>query len=132
MTPSLTRLVFAAAGIYDLAIGITFLGFGAQLYDATGVPHPNHWSYIQFGALLLMIFGLMFFAIAADPVRNRNLIPYGILLKLAYVGLATFYWVTTGIPMLFKPFVIIDAVMLVLFVAAYGAVGRGSAMTGAR
>jgi hypothetical protein len=119
MTLSTVRLVFAIAGVYDFVIGLVFLCFGPQLFDSTGVPHPNHWGYIQFGSLLLMIFGTMFFAVAYDPLGNRNLIPYGMLLKLSYTGLVAYYWVTTDCPLLFKPFAIIDALMFVLFLLAY-------------
>ena len=123
MSRSLVSPLFVVAGLYDFLIGITFLFFGAKLFDAATVPQPNHWGYIQFGSLMLMIFGAMFFAVARDPVANRNLIPFGILLKLSYAGLAGYYWATTGCPTLFKPFVVIDAVMLILFWMAYGALG---------
>jgi len=120
MTLSTVRLLFAVAGLYDFLIGLVFLFFGPQLFEATGVPPPNHWAYIQFGSLLLIIFGIMFFAVAHDPVANRNLMPFGMLLKLSYAGLVAYYWVTTDCPMLFKPFALIDAVMFVLFLLAYG------------
>ena len=119
MTPATSRLLFVVAGLYDFAIGIAFLFFGPRLFDWAGVPQPNHWGYIQFGSLLLIIFGLMFFAVASNPVANRNLIPYGILLKISYSGLVFYYWLTSGCPTLFKPFAVIDAVMLILFVVAY-------------
>ena len=90
-----------------------------QIFDSVGVPQPNHWAYIQFGSLLLMVFGLMFFMVAFDPIANRNLMPYGMLLKISYTGLVAYYWFTTDCPLLFKPFAIIDAVMLILFVLAY-------------
>lgn len=115
------RALFALSGLYDFLIGLAFLLFGVQLFDASGVPQPNHWGYINFGALMLMIFGAMFFAIAREPLANRNLIPYGILLKLAYCCLAGYYWMTSGCPTLFKPFIFIDAAMLVLFWLAYNA-----------
>lgn len=118
------RILFAIAALYDFIIGLTFLTRGPQLFDATNIPQPNHWGYIQFGALLLMIFGLMFAAVAWKPARNRDLICYGILLKLCYVGLVGYYWYSAGVPWLFKPFFFIDLVMLVLFVYAYFAVGR--------
>lgn len=120
------RVLFAIAALYDFIIGLTFLIRGPQLFDATGVPQPNHWGYIYFGSLMLMIFGLMFAAVAWRPARNRDLICYGILLKLSYVGLVGFYWFGTanGIPWLFKPFFFIDLIMLVLFVMACFAIGR--------
>ena len=119
MNIATVRLLFAISGLYDFVIGLAFLLFGRQLFDATRVPQPEHWGYIRFGALMLMIFGIMFFAVAGDPVGNRNLIPYGMLLKLSYVGLVSYYWIATGCPTLFKPFAVIDAVMFVLFLIAY-------------
>jgi hypothetical protein len=119
MNKTTTFWLFLVAGIYDLLIGLTFLLFGSQLFQQFQVPLPQHWGYIQFGALLLIIFGLMFFAVALRPVANRNLIPFGMLLKLSYVGLVSYYWITTGVPGLFQPFVLIDAVMLVLFGLAH-------------
>ena len=95
MNIATVRLLFAVAGLYDFIIGLVFLLIGRQLFDATGVPQPNHWFYVQFGALMLVIFGIMFLAVARDPVRNRNLMPYGMLLKLSYVGLVGYYWIAT-------------------------------------
>jgi hypothetical protein len=119
MPLSFLRFLFAITGVYDFLIGLAFLFFGPQLFDSAGVPHPNHWGYVQFGSLMLIIFGTMFFAVAYNPVSNRNLIPYGMLLKLSYTGLVTYYWVTVDCPLLFKPFAIIDALMFVLFLLAY-------------
>lgn len=119
MTRSAVRLLFGIAGVYNSAIGLVFLCFGPQVFDAAGVPYPNHWGYVQFASLLLIVFGVMFFAVAHDPTANRNLIPYGMLLKLSYAGLVAYYWVTTDCPLLFKPFAIIDGLMLLLFVLVY-------------
>ena len=115
------------SGVYDLAIGVAYLVAGPAIFDAAGVPHPNHWAYIQFAAALLITFGLMFFAIAADPAANRNLIPFGILLKVSYVGVCGYYWISTGVPTLFQPIAVIDAIMLVLFAVAYQQLGRTKA-----
>ena len=119
MSLSMIRLVFVTAGIYDFLLGLVFLIAGPWLFDATGVPPPNHWAYIQFIALLLIIFGIMFFAVAYNPTANHNLILYGMLLKLSYCGVVAYYSATSGCPTLFKPFAVIDAFMFVLFVMAY-------------
>jgi len=119
MSLSNVRWIFLVAGLYDFLIGLAFLLYGPQVFEAAGVPEPNHWGYIQFGALLLIVFGTMFFAVAMNPVVNRNLMPFGMLLKLAYTGLVAYYWFTTDCPLLFKPFAVIDAVMFVLFFLAY-------------
>jgi len=85
----------------------------------------NHVSgYVQFSAALLVIFGLLFLNVAISPRRNRNLIPYGILLKVTYCSVVLYYWVTGDLPGMWKPFCVIDAVFLVLFVWAWIVLGR--------
>ena len=113
------RIVFLVSAVYDFVLGTAFLVSGPQLFEKFHVPVPDHWGYIHFCCLMLMIFGLMFLAVAIRPRANRNLIPYGILLKFAYVGGAGYYWVNGGIPWVFKPFLFIDAAMMAAFVWAY-------------
>ena len=119
MTLSNIRILFLVAGLYDFIIGLAFLLFGVALFNQTGVPLPSHWGYIQFASLMLLIFGVMFLAVSFNPVANRNLIPYGVMLKISYSGLVGYYWITSGCPMLFKPFFFIDLLMLAGFVMAY-------------
>ena len=61
------------------------------------------------------------------PVRNRSLIPYGMLLKVAYVAVTVRYWLVGELPWIWKPFTVIDVVMLVLFVWAYVAIPAAAA-----
>src|SRR5438445_13226275 len=79
------RLLFLVSGLYDLVIGLAFLGFGPSIFSQAGVPDPNHWGYIYFASMMLVIFGAMFLAVAANPLTNRNFIPFGMLLKISYV-----------------------------------------------
>jgi hypothetical protein len=104
MSLSAIRGLFWFSGLYDFLIGLVFL-----LERLCSIKQVCR-------------FGCMFFSIALNPVANRNLIPFGVLLKVAYVGIVGFYWVTSGVPMLFKPFVVVDSIMLVLFLVALGTV----------
>ena len=116
--------LFVVAALYDGVLGILFIlapGLAFRLYD---VPPPNHMGYVQFPACLLLIFGLMFLQIARDAVKYRHLIAYGILLKLSYCAVTLAYWVTSGLPGMWKPFTIIDFVMGALFVCAYNTLGK--------
>ena len=116
--------LFVVAALYDGVLGIIFIltpGLAYRLYDVTP---PNHMGYVQFPACLLLVFGLMFLQIAKDPVKYRHLIAYGILLKVSYCTVTLAYWVTTGLPGMFKPFTVIDLVMGALFVWAYSALGK--------
>ena len=62
--------------------------------------------------------------IARNPVGTRGLIVYGILLKVAYCAVAGGHWLTSGIPAMWKPLVIIDGVTALLFVWALLQLGQ--------
>jgi hypothetical protein len=111
--------VFWIAAVYDGVLGLLFLTAPSWLFARLNVPPPNHVAYVQFPAALLLIFALIFVHIARDSIAHRGQIVYGILLKAAYCGLAFYYWITTDIPWIWKPFAWIDLVMGVLFVIAY-------------
>jgi hypothetical protein len=113
------RGLFLLAALYDGVLGVWFLVAPGHPFELFEVTPPNHMGYVQFPAALLLIFGLMFLSIAREPAAHRDLILYGILLKIAYCGVASYHWATAGIPWIWQPFVIIDAVMGVLFVLAF-------------
>ena len=112
------RTLFAIAAAYDGLLGLLFVIAPWWVYRTVQI-EPVHWGYVQFPAGLLILFGLMFLAIAADPRGNRNLIPCGIGLKIAYCLVVFGYWATGGIPDMWKPFAIIDIIMAALFAWAY-------------
>jgi hypothetical protein len=109
---------FIAAGCYDGILALVFLLFGGAIYEKFGIPPPNHWAYIHFPALLLIVFAIMFFRIASDPVKNRELIWYGIGLKVSYCTVAFGYQLTECIPSWWIPWGWADLVFLALFIYA--------------
>jgi hypothetical protein len=119
MNGRLIRALFYLAALYDGVLGLAFLLAAGSLYARFQVTPANHPAYVQFPAVLLVVFALMFLAVARNPVGNRNLIPYGMLLKVAYCGVVGLHWLGAGIPDMWKPFAVIDAAFLVLFVWAY-------------
>ncbi len=108
-------VVFGIAAAYDGLLGLGFLFFPRPLFDLIEATPPGHWGYIQFPAALLIVFALMFIAVAIQPMQNRNLVPYGVLLKLSYCGVVGYYWALTDIPLIWKQFAVADAVFAVLF-----------------
>jgi hypothetical protein len=121
---SAVSLLFVVAALYDGLLGIVFLLAGPRMYTWFEVAPPNHFGYVHFPAALLIVFALMFAAIAKNPMANRNLIPYGILLKVTYCAVVFFHWFNAGLPNMWKPFAFIDLVFLVFFVWAYLALGK--------
>ena len=123
--------LFLVAALYDGLLGLAFLAAADWIFRSAQVTPPNHFGYVQFPGAILMVFGIMFAAVARRPRENRNLIPYGILLKASYCGVAGYHWLASGIPGLWKPFVVIDLVFLVLFLLAYRSLGQPERQTSA-
>ena len=116
--------LFIVAAIYEGLLGVVFLFGSGALFQWFGVTPPNHPGYVQFPAALLIVFAIMFMAIAMNPVKNRNLIPYGILLKVSYCGVVAFHWLTAELPDMWKPFCIFDLAFLIAFAGAWAAVKK--------
>lgn len=121
-----TRAIFWIGGFYDLVLGLAFLFAGPRIFAAAGVEPPNHWAYLHFPALLLLVFGALFLQIALDPARNGNLIPYGMGLKVAYCITVFGHYFTGGLPGLWVPLACIDLVFLVCFAVAWDRQRRGA------
>jgi hypothetical protein len=119
MKKSTISILFFIAALYDGILGLSFLIAAESLFTTLKVTPPNHFGYVQFPALLLIIFALMFLAVAKDPAQNKGLIPYGMLLKVSYCSVVFYYWFTVGIPYIWKPFAICDLAFLVLFAWAF-------------
>jgi hypothetical protein len=125
MTGPWIKVLFIIAGLYDGLLGAIFLFFGLDIFRIAGVTPPNHIGYIQFPALLLIIFGFMFFRIAQDTVKNRELMLYGVALKAAYTGVVFWHSLHGGIPSLWIPWAWADVAFLVLFLVAWKQTVRG-------
>lgn len=114
-----TKPLYVVAALYDCVLGLAFLFFPMAIFAFYGVEPPNHAAYVQFPALLLLIFAALFMRIASNPARNHELIPYGIALKISYSGLAFWHASTTGIPSMWIPWAWADLVFLILFVISW-------------
>jgi len=119
MNAKWVKPLFFVAAIYDGFLGLAFLIVPAQIFAMYGVTPPNHMAYIQFPALLLLLFAAMFFRIALDPAARRELILYGCGLKISYCMVAFLYAITTGIPSMWMPWAWADLVFLALFLVAW-------------
>jgi hypothetical protein len=125
-------LLFIVAALYDGILGVVFILAGSYVFTWYNVTPPNHFGYVQFPGALLIIFALMFLAVARNPWANRNLIPYGIMLKISYCGVVFYHWFRTGLPNMWKPFAIFDLVFLVLFVWAYSTLSKAPVVESSR
>lgn len=124
------RVVFGLAALYDGLLGLAFLVAHGALYDWLGVQPPNHAAYAQFPAALLIVFAVMFARVAQNPVVRRELMLYGVLLKLSYAGIVLGHWALGTIPDVWIPLALLDLVWAGLFVAAYARCAKGAVTRG--
>ncbi|MDX2441611.1 MAG: hypothetical protein QNK40_13810 [Desulfobacterales bacterium] len=117
-------LFYYLSAAYDGILGLAFLIFPITIYTWHGITPPNHVGYVQFPAALLVVFAIMFINIGRQPIRNRKLIPYGILLKISYCSVVFVHWFTTGIPDMWKSFAIFDLIFGIVFVWTYLHIGK--------
>ena len=115
------KAVFYYCSTVRWYFGDAVLVVPTQLFNATKITLPNHIGYVQFPAMLLVVFAIMFFNIARDPRANRNLIFYGILLKLSYCSVVFSHWMGGAVPFIWVPFAFFDFAFLVAFIIAYKA-----------
>ncbi len=124
-TSKIVSILFYVSAGYDFLIGLAFLFAGPLIFELCKDVPPNHWGYVQFPALLLMVFGVMFYQIAMKPEHNRNLIPYGVMLKLSFSGVVIWHWLAkNNMPFVWKPFAIIDVLFLIAMLWAMNAIAR--------
>jgi hypothetical protein len=114
-----SRRLFIVATVYETLLGIGFTFFGRPIFDHFGVTPPNHWGYVQFPGLLLVVFGAMYWKISRDPVRYRDMMVYAMGCKAAYCAVAFWHQFNGGVPSLWIPFAWADLAFLVLFVMAW-------------
>lgn len=109
------RILYLAAAAYDGLLGLMFIVAGPQVFQLAGITPPNHWGYVHFAAAILVLFGYLFLRIALRPVEERNLVLYGIFLKVCYVATVGWHWFHGGVPDLWKWFAGADVVFALLF-----------------
>ncbi len=124
MNEKTMKLFYIIAALYDGVLGVAFLLFPAAIYAMYAVEPPNHMAYVQFPALLLIVFGAMFFQISRNPAKNRELILYGCGLKVSYCSMVFGYMATSGVPAMYVPFAYADLVFLALFIMTYRSLGE--------
>lgn len=124
MNITIVKTLFVTAALYDGTIGLLGLLFPGLAFQIFEVTPPNHFGYVQFPAILLMIFAAMFYRVARDPIANRFIMLYGAALKAGYSGLIFYYQLTTGIPAMWVPWAWVDLVFLILFLICWHYTGR--------
>lgn len=115
MTSKWIKITFGASALYDGLLGIVFLFFGSMSLDLCGIEKPYNMGFLHFPAMLLILFSLMYWRLATNPVKYRILIPYGIGLKISYASVAFYHWFADSVPTAWLALAWIDVLFIILF-----------------
>ena len=127
-----TRPVLLLCAVYDGLLGLAFLFFAAPIFRVLGVESTADPLYVQLAAGLIAIMGLGFFLAWRDPVRNRDLVLLGAVIKAFYILLAAYALVRGEVPHpVFLIFAAIDVLFLIVFVRFLQGTGAAHAAVGA-
>ncbi|HJO14578.1 MAG TPA: hypothetical protein QGG70_00845 [Candidatus Pacearchaeota archaeon] len=113
---SFFRGMFLVAAIYDLILGIIFFFFYKQAYAFFNITIPTYPMYLQMAAAFVMAMGVGYYFIYTNLYRNIDLVKLGIVYKIVYSGLTSYFYFVDLANITFFWFAIIDAIFLILFV----------------
>jgi len=113
------RILFVFVGIVEFVLGPLFIFFPGLVFELSKITPLKNLEYIQFPALLIMVFGLMMFSVARNPVKNVNLIPYICLFKVSYITVVFYNCFAKDLSSLWIGFSFFDIAYLIGFLIAY-------------
>ena len=83
------RAVFVAAGVYNIAWGIFTSAYPQWLFDFAGMPPINYAPIMQCLAMVVGLYGIIYFEVARRPEQGALLAAVGLLgTVLGPIGLA--------------------------------------------
>src|SRR5262245_19677904 len=84
------RFVLWIAGAYNLASGLGMVIGYHEAHRLAGLPPPTLALPMQMLGATIMLFGVGFFAVAAEPMKNRFLLVLGLWCKLLGFALSAY------------------------------------------
>jgi len=124
------RIVFIAAGIWGIAV-LTPLYFLVDVSGRHYAPPANYPHFFYGFVSVALAWQFAFILIGMNPERFRPLMIIAILEKLGWVATVAILHMASRISMLDASSGVPDAVLGVLFVAAFVASGKAPKRTGA-
>ncbi len=110
------RPIFIAAALFNLFVGAAMMAAPAWVGELAGSPyHPAALLTVRTAGLLIAVFGIGYAFVAADPLRNRDLIRLGIIGKSSFIAFVAVACVDGALPWRALLSVLADIVFVALF-----------------
>jgi hypothetical protein len=115
LKPWMRKLLIFAGG-YNLLVGLNLCVFYHEMFKFFALPKPSLIMYVQLVGVLVALFGIGYWRVAARPIQNRDLLLLGFLSKLFGTLLGTGYVLLGKMPPIFLVILIFsDLVYLPFF-----------------
>ncbi len=108
--------VFLVAAIYDLVLGAVFFLLYEPIYAFLNISLPVYSMYLQMSAAFVFAMGVGYYFIYKNMYRNIDLVKLGIVYKVVYGGLASYFYFSDLANVIFFWFAVIDVAFLILFI----------------
>ena len=113
---SFFRGLFLVAAVYDLILGFFFFFFYKPVYTYFNITLPVYPMYLQMAAAFVFAMGVGYYFVYRNLYRNIDLVKLGVVYKLTYAGLTSYFYFVGLANITFFWFAMIDATFLALFV----------------
>lgn len=114
------RSVFLITALYDFVLGIAFLLFYKQVLGFFSISIPNFPEYLQMSAAFVAVLGVGYFLIYLNLEKNKDLYRIGMLYKLIYIVLVSYYYfIVHTANVVYLNFAMIDTIFLIIFIVLY-------------
>jgi len=108
--------LFLIASIYDFILGFLFFFFYGVIFNYFNIPIPDYPMYLQMAAAFVIAMGVGYYFIYRNMYRNIDLVKLGIVYKIVYSGLTSYFYLINLAHVVFFYFAAIDFIFLVMFV----------------
>ena len=109
------RKLFLIAAVYDLILGFLFFFFYKPIYSYFNITLPVYPMYLQMAAAFVIAMGVGYYFIYLNLYRNIDLVKLGIVYKVVYAGLTSYFYFIGSAHVIFLIFAAIDIIFLLLF-----------------
>jgi hypothetical protein len=131
MSETTYRRIFYFGAFWNLAGGTLILLATNWIFSSAGLTPPSPGAYYYSWIGLFMTFGIGYYLVGRDPVRNRDIALLGAIGKLCFSAVFVYGYLTQPgrIPGFFWIPLIGDVVFAILFLMFYSSVPRWNSRT---
>ena len=109
------KVLFLIAAVYDLVLGFLFFFFYKPIFSYLNIPLPVYPMYLQMAAAFVIAMGVGYYFVYLNLYRNVDLVRLGVVYKLAYGGLTSYFYFAGLAHITFFYFAVFDFIFLAFF-----------------